>query len=163
MRITAAEYRKGKLPKAPRGLQCGGRRAQPEANLQRAVMQFLRAALPEDAVPVCYPLGGGGYRHGTRAKSLGAMKGFPDIFVIHRGSIFGLELKSLRGQLGVDQRIAHERLGRAGMPVVTCRSVDEVQAALSLWEIPNRAPVFGWVARKLVERGKIEHLAGDAA
>src|SRR4249920_950715 len=138
MRITVADYRKGALPKPRPQLQCGGRRAQPEANLQRAVMRFLALALPGDAVAVCYPLGGGGYRHGTRAKALGAMKGFPDVFVIHRGSVFGLELKSLRGRLDEHQILAHARLGECGMDVVTVKSVDEVQAALAAWGIPNR-------------------------
>jgi hypothetical protein len=154
-RIQASDYRAGKLPKAARGLQCGGRRQQPEANLQKAVMRFLALALPGDAVPVCYPLGGGGYRHGQRVKALGAMRGFPDIFIVHRGAIFGLELKSLRGRLDVEQLAAHERLGRAGMDVRVCRSVDDVQAALAGWGIPNRAPVIEWTKEEIRENDKL--------
>ena len=70
-------------------------------------------------------------------------------------SIFGLELKSLRGRLDEHQILAHARLGECGMDVVTVKSVDDVQAALARWEIPNRAPVIGWTKEEIRENDKL--------
>jgi hypothetical protein len=96
------------------------RRRQPEAQLQRSVVQHLAWRARPGVFAFHVPLGG--FRRPVEAailKSIGTVAGVPDIICIFEGRCFCLELKSERGRLTDVQRVAHERLRAAGAEVAT--------------------------------------------
>ena len=113
-----------------------------EFHLQCAA--FLNRALGDDSYWFHSPLGGlRGASEAKRLRAMGATAGLPDIGIIHQGRIVWLELKARKGRLSVVQQYCHRRLESAGCPpVATCRSLDEVQAALEAAQIPLRARIM---------------------
>ena len=109
-----------------------------EDALHAAVAQLLDVALLPPVVWTAFPAGGGGAARGGRLKHLGLKAGFPDIFLIHHGHTFGIELKTAKGRLLPSQKIMHPILEGAGMRIAVCRSVDDVLAALRGWGLPLR-------------------------
>ena len=82
------------------------KRARPEAAIQRAVFQHLRAR-GAPGVFAFHPANGG-YRKPVEAailKSLGVVAGVPDVIAIHNGRVFALELKSEGGR-ATDKQLA---------------------------------------------------------
>lgn len=80
------------------------RRNQPEAAIQKAVVQHLRAR----AVPgLCwFHVPNGGKRNPREAaifKALGVKAGVPDLLLFHNHRFFALELKSTRGRMSPAQ------------------------------------------------------------
>lgn len=111
----------------------------PEQVLQRAVMAYLDAVLPPNAWSFHPPNGGKrGAIEGAIFKAMGTRAGLPDIGILFDGRCFWIELKAAAGRLSEKQTLAHSRLWEAGCPVVICRSIDEVRAALLGWAIPIR-------------------------
>ena len=107
------------------------RRRQPEAELQRSVIEHLRLRAERDLFWMHYPAGG--YRSPVEAmvfKGLGVQPGVPDILIIHGGKCFGLELKSEHGRVTPAQLDCHERMERAGAVVGIARGIDEAVAWL---------------------------------
>jgi hypothetical protein len=81
-----------------------------------------------------YP--GGGYRKPLEAKilkGLGVIPGLPDLWVIWRGRVHCIELKSERGRLTETQVDMLNRLNRAGVAVATAHSLDEALKYLTDW------------------------------
>jgi hypothetical protein len=69
------------------------RRAHPEDQIQRAVLEHLRIRGPRDAFVFAVPNGGGRSPiEGAIMKGLGVRAGVPDLVIIHAGKTFGLEL-----------------------------------------------------------------------
>lgn len=112
----------------------------PEQTLQRSVIQFLDAVLPSGAWAFHIPNGGGRSRvEGAILKGMGVRAGIPDIEIIWQGRAYWIELKAGRGRASEAQIAAHARLQECGCwPVATCRSIDDVEAALRLYGIPTR-------------------------
>lgn len=106
-----------------------------ERALQSAVFDFLRVALPSDAVCFCIPNG-----DGRMTTAPGTLSGVPDVQIIHRGAAFFIELKTQFGRLSAEQREVHLRLAAAGAQTAVCRSVVEVEEYLTS-RIPLRARV----------------------
>ncbi len=107
------------------------RRRHDEADLQAAVMAFLRSALPPDAVANHAP--GEGKRSKAAQAALvrsGYRKGWPDIEVVWRGRAYFIELKAAHGIMSAAQRETHRQLVYAGAEVMVCKSVEQVEAAL---------------------------------
>ncbi len=88
----------------------------------------------------------------AKLSRLGLKRGWPDILVIY-GTVYGIELKregagmsrtravrTKRGGLRIleGQIDVFPRLRKAGMKIEVCYSLDEVLAALRLWNIPTR-------------------------
>jgi hypothetical protein len=113
-----------------------------EDDLLHAAMQYLRIALPHDAIAHHSP------GEGKRTKAAQALlsrsgycKGWPDIEIVWRGRIYFIELKAARGVLSASQRETHRRLIYCGAEVMLCRSVEGVEAALREACVPLRASV----------------------
>jgi hypothetical protein len=82
------------------------RRQRPEAAIQRAVFQHLRAR-GAPGVFAFHPANGG-YRKPVEAailKGLGVVAGVPDVIAIHNGRAFAMEIKAEGGR-ATDKRLA---------------------------------------------------------
>lgn len=117
-------------------------RVQHEHALQAAAAAFLDLALPLDAVWTAIGHGGGGKARGRQLKARGLKKGFPDHLIFYRNRLLFIEFKSSDGRLSDEQVEMHQRLRAAGAMVVTCRSVEEVEFELKMWNVPLRATVM---------------------
>ena len=105
------------------------RRHQPEAEIQRAVVEHLRWSARGDAWWTHLP--NGGWRSPIEAaifKSLGVRAGSPDLLIIRAGQPLFLELKALGRKLSPAQVECHAALRRAGAQIET---VDNIDAALA--------------------------------
>ena len=113
-----------------------------EFKLQRAICRYLGLALPHDATFFSVP--NGGLRHKKVAAKLtatGLTAGVPDLLVIYRGRALFIELKTPSGRLSMAQRATMNKLTHCGAPVMVCRSLPEVEAALREATVPLRASV----------------------
>lgn len=111
-------------------------RRRPEAAVQRAVFQHIRAR----GVPglVAIHVGNGGYRKPVEAaimKSLGVTAGVPDILLWHDGKSFALEIKAERGRLSEHQTEMLSRLDRAGVSIAVCHGLDASIKCLEEWHL----------------------------
>lgn len=128
----------------------------PEELLHETVVEGLERLLLPPATWWVMPIGHIKLSAAQAAKlhRMGVRPGFPDLFVAHDEKVRGIELKVGKGRpsrarlvqsrggrlrLVEGQVEVHERLGRAGIPVVICRSLDDVLACLMLWGFPTRA------------------------
>lgn len=112
----------------------------PEQALQRSVIQYLDAVLPTEAWAFHVPNGGGRSKaEASIFKALGVRPGIPDLCIIWQGKTHWIELKAGRGRTSEAQQAAHLRLQGCGCwPVATCRSIDDIKAALRVYGIPTR-------------------------
>ena len=114
-----------------------------EEDLQRDVVQFLRWALPDDAV--AYHVPNGGPRHTKVAQRLvgqGLRAGIPDIAIVWCGRALFIELKTRTGVLSASQKQMHKKLTYCGAAVMVCRSQGDVEAGLRECGVPLRASVM---------------------
>ena len=105
------------------------RRKQPEAQLQRALVEHLRWGPRGDTWWTHIPTGG--RRSPIEAaifKSLGVRVGSPDLLIIRAGQPLFLELKAPGRKLSSAQIECHAALQRAGAQIET---VDNIEAALA--------------------------------
>ncbi len=119
------------------------RRQRPEEMLHRAVADYLDKAIPADAFWWANTA-----QRGTRKRfemgvlnALGQKAGLPDVMIIWRGALYGIELKSETGRLTATQTAVLGRLQAAGAFTAVCRSLEAVEAQLGKWSIPLRARV----------------------
>ena len=110
------------------------RRQQPEAQIQRAVFQHLRArAAP--GVFAFHPANGG-YRKPIEAKilqGLGVRAGVPDIIAIKDGRCYALELKSAGGKLSENQERVLIALRDADAMGTHAHGLDQALRILEGW------------------------------
>jgi hypothetical protein len=108
-----------------------------EQDIARAIIEHLAWRGHPNAFLFHVP--NGGYRRPTEAailKAIGTVAGVPDLIALHRGKFYALELKTERGRLTDVQRVAHERLKRAGAKeVAVAFGLDEALAKLEEWKI----------------------------
>lgn len=112
-----------------------------EADLHKAVVDFLALTLPKDATFTTFPAGGGGYVRGAMLKRAGLAPGWPDIQIIYDGKYHGIELKREGGRVSPSQKACHEQIEHAGASVAVCRSIDDINQSLLEWGIPRRVEV----------------------
>ena len=111
----------------------------PEEQIQRAVVSHLKArSMP--GVFFFHPANGG---RRTKAeagifKALGVRAGVPDLIVVYRAQIFGLELKADSGRLTPIQRQALNDMEVAGARTAVARSLDEALVTLECWGVLRR-------------------------
>ena len=115
------------------------RRRQPEAQLQRSVLDHLRRR----GVPgiFAFHCPNGGWRSPIEAaifKSLGLIAGVPDLLLVYRGWLYALELKVRGGRLSPTQAETHKHMREAGAIVATATGIDEALACLELWQLIRR-------------------------
>jgi hypothetical protein len=112
------------------------RRARPEAAIQRAVFQHLRArAAP--GVFAFHPANGG-YRKPVEAailKGLGVVPGVPDVFIVHNGHCFAMELKAEGGRATDKQLACIAALREAGAFTCIAEGLDRALACLGAWGV----------------------------
>ena len=107
------------------------RRRRHEDVLQKAVVSFLRLALPEGAVLFHIPNGGPQTDfQRMRLALMGVLPGMPDLGLVWRGKPIFIELKAPKGVVSDTQYEVHTALILAGAVVFVARSVDEVAAFL---------------------------------
>jgi hypothetical protein len=111
------------------------RRAQPERALQHAVVQHLAWRAPVGTWWTHFPAGGRRSRiTGAILKTMGAKPGVPDLLLISRGRLYGLELKAgERGRLSTAQVATHDEMRRAGAVIGTAGTIDEALNLLNEW------------------------------
>ena len=110
------------------------RRAQPEQQIQRAVIEHLTWRARPGAFSFHVP--NGGWRSPIEAKilkAIGTVAGIPDIICIFEGRAYALELKSEGGRVTDVQRVVHERLREAGAEVAVAHGIDQALAQLVEW------------------------------
>jgi hypothetical protein len=108
----------------------------PEQATQRAVFQHI-AARGVTNLFAFHPWAGG-WRSPVEARVMsgaGVRSGLLDVFLVHGGRVFGLELKSEGGRLSPAQQAAHEELRRAGAEVAVAVGIDEALAQLETWAL----------------------------
>ena len=108
------------------------RRAQPEAILQRSLIEHLRWGARGDTWWTHVPTGG--WRSPIEAaifKSLGVRAGSPDLLIIRAGQPLFLELKAPGRKLSPVQTDCHAALRRAGATVETADNIDTAIAFLN--------------------------------
>jgi hypothetical protein len=109
-------------------------RQRPEAAIQRAVFQHLRArAAP--GVFAFHPANGG-YRKPIEAailKGLGVVAGVPDVIVIYQGLCFALELKAEGGRPTDKQLATIAAMEAAGAFTAIAEGLDRALACLEAW------------------------------
>lgn len=122
--------------------------ANPEARLQIVVVNALRLALPPDAV-LWATLA---ERHvspetGAYLNRMGRVAGLPDLMVLYRGRLIGIELKTetskIHGTKRTNQtkaqKAAQKALEAAGGHYAVCRTLNEVLDFLGALQVPLRA------------------------
>ena len=113
--------------------------AHPERTFQKQLVAHLRLALPPDVFMTAFPAGGGGEIRGAHLKAMGLVAGVPDLLFVHRGQLYGMELKAKRGVLSENQELCQDYLAQAGVDCVTVRTLAEAYRALDAWGIPTRS------------------------
>lgn len=116
------------------------RRGTPEADLQRAVVRWLRLVLPGDAIVHHSPNETGDGSEAARKRQavlvgMGVFPGFADVVVLARGRVLFLELKSPTGSLSDDQKEFRRRVWAQGLPWALVRSLDDAADALDAFGI----------------------------
>lgn len=113
-----------------------------EAQLQRSILTYLRAVLP-DALCIHVPNGGsraGGAIEGARLKAQGVVAGFPDLLLMPgNGKAFVLEVKTSTGRVSPAQHMLMDRLHHLGIEGAVVRSIEDLALALRAWNIQTRA------------------------
>lgn len=125
--------------------------ARPEEALHVLVADYLAQCLPPaPAGPWWTHPHNEGLRTGRdagRARRMGQRPGTPDLLMVWRGGLIGIELKSVNGRLSDAQVAAHEHLRACGAAVHVCRSLDDVMAVLDQHGVPVRARPLGGMPR----------------
>jgi hypothetical protein len=112
------------------------RRGTPEADLQRAVVQALRFALPKTAIihhcaNEVTEAGPRGAKRQAILVGMGVHGGFADLMVICGGRVLFLELKSLKGKLSPAQEAFRDAVLAQGFGWALVRSLDDALGALA--------------------------------
>lgn len=110
----------------------------PEVAVHRAVLHLMRVRLPGAVIhhsPNESGLPSSVARiAGVKARSLGALTGFPDLLAIWRGQVFAFEVKAPRGRLSDAQAAVGAQIIENGGRWAVVRSVDEADAHLAAWK-----------------------------
>lgn len=119
------------------------RRGNPEAEIQRAVVQYLRWALPPGSVVhhSAHEQRGSGaaaQRRQAIAQGMGVCAGFPDLIVLAGCKVLFLEVKAPRGRLSNAQTAMRALIQAQGHDHAVITSVEGAQAALEAAGMPCR-------------------------
>ncbi|WP_210879854.1 VRR-NUC domain-containing protein [Roseovarius autotrophicus] len=112
------------------------RRGTPEADLQRAVVQALRFALPRTAIihhcaNEVTEAGPRGAKRQAILVGMGVHPGFADLMILCEGRVLFLKLKSLKGRLSPSQEAFREAVLTQGHGWALVRSLDDALGALA--------------------------------
>ena len=112
------------------------RRATPEADLQRAVVQALRFALPRTAIihhcaNEVTEAGPRGAKRQAILVGMGVHAGFADLTVLSEGRVLFFELKAPKGRLRPDQEAFRDAVLAQSFGWALVRSLDDALGALA--------------------------------
>ena len=112
------------------------RRATPEADLQRAVVQALRFALPRTAIihhcaNEVTEAGPRGAKRQAILVGMGVHAGFADLTVLSEGRVLFFELKAPKGRLRPDQEAFRDAVLAQSFGWALVRSLDDALSALA--------------------------------
>jgi len=116
------------------GMSGARHRRRPEDAIQRAVFQHLRARAAPNVF--AFHPANGGYRKPVEAailKGLGVKPGVPDVFAVHNGRCFALELKAEGGRATDKQLACIAALREAGALTCIAEGLDRALDALESW------------------------------
>jgi predicted P-loop ATPase/GTPase len=123
--------------------------ASPELGIHRAIMAYLRVALP-DALIVHIPnqmdVSDPRVRRAVAKNvSMGMVKGFPDIMVLADAAIGPVffEVKAPKGRVSPDQAEIIRRLQALRYRCAVVRSIDDVHARMAEWGIRTAVHTTG--------------------
>jgi VRR-NUC domain len=109
------------------------RRRQPEAQLQRSLVEHLRWCARSDVWWAHIPNGGARTAvEGAIFRALGVCPGAPDLLIVRAGQALFIECKAAGRKLSASQVECHEALRRAGAAVETADNVDQALGFLRL-------------------------------
>lgn len=110
-----------------------------EDELQMHVAQILRRFAPEDLWwTAVNPKPAKSRSVATMSKAMGLRAGAPDLVLCWHGQFLGVELKNSKGTLSDVQLEEHQRMERAGMALVTVKTLAEMVAWLQDRGVPFR-------------------------
>ena len=106
-----------------------------EADIQRDIVRFLRAALPAGAIVHHSPNETGASTRAGRTRQailagMGVCPGWSDLVVLADGRVLFLEVKTPAGRLSPAQRAFRDLAIEQGFGFVVVRSIDDARAAL---------------------------------
>ena len=119
------------------------RRNTPEADLQRAVVQALRFALPRTAIihysanEVTEP-GPRSARRQAMLVGMGVHAGFADLMLLHDGRVLFLEVKAPKGRLRPDQEVFRDAVLAQGFGWALIRTLDDALGTLADYGFATR-------------------------
>jgi len=114
-------------------------RKTPEADIQRAIVTYLRMTMPHAIIHFSSNEGNRGGKRGMldgkRRKAMGQTPGWPDLQVItYIGSLF-FEVKAKGKYATPVQKALHKKIVSLGGRVAVVRSIDDVRDHLVMWNI----------------------------
>ena len=112
------------------------RRARPEQDIQRAVVEHLAWRGRPGVWWTHIPLGG--LRSKIEAsilRGLGTTRGTPDLLIVADGKAHFLELKAPHGRISAEQHACHEALCVAGACVAVAYDIDDAIERLDQWRL----------------------------
>lgn len=123
------------------------RRSNPEADIQRDIVRFLRSVLPPGAIVHHSANEVRGEGEAARkaqgiATGMGVHAGFSDLVVISEGRVLFLEVKSKTGRLRDSQAAFRDDVRAQGFPWALVRSVDDALGALAAHGFRTRIRSF---------------------
>jgi hypothetical protein len=112
------------------------RRGTPEADLQRAVVQALRFALPRTVIihhcaNEVTEVGPRGAKRQAILVGMGVYAGFADLMILCDGRVLFLELKSQKGRLRPEQEAFRDTVLAQGFGWALVRSLEDALGALA--------------------------------
>ena len=122
-----------------RNVMTVSQKAQSEASIQKAIVEYLRAVLPH-AIVAAIPNGSQRTASGRPANAVaGLLPGMPDLIVLlPRGRTVFFEVKAAKGRVSDNQLAIHLELQGLDHQCAVVRSIDEVRLALKVWEIQTK-------------------------
>jgi len=111
----------------------------PEQDIQKNLLAYIAQACVNDLFVFHVP--NGGYRRPVEAmifKSLGVVPGMPDLFLIHKGHLFALEIKAEKGRLSPAQVLTMAELRDAGVNVAAAWGLDQCIEQLDAWRLTKK-------------------------
>lgn len=123
--------------------RCVGRkRGDREGPIHLACLHYLRTTLPHGWIVQHSANKPRNSVQGGREKAMGVIAGWPDLAIYGPGpdgpSVWFAEIKEPRGVVSPAQRVVHDRLMDAGLPVRIVRSVEDMRKAISDWGLPSK-------------------------
>lgn len=112
-----------------------------EAQIQKAIVDYLNAVLPNEYRCFAIPNGSQRTATGRPANAVaGLTRGVPDLAIVGGvGRVFFLEVKAAKGRLSEFQsEFANWCLCKGVVPWACVRSVEDVRVALEAWKIETR-------------------------